>query len=214
MSDDGVRGTRPGRNPDKPRRAMRTVSDQVKRLAKQEADREIRLREGTADVYDKLSTRPDGSWSGLRNDIRREGDDFRAEARRDIARQLSEADRVNAFVALIESGLKGQDRMSHRTAAHIMHDFLKQPDTAQPFEDALLKRVGVGSVEELLAIVKKARATAEMDHHQRAQACERFLVRYYGVEGRTRQRTGLMFMGGELPFTSEDSSAVVEPDGG
>lgn len=204
------RGTRGGRSGP---RVMRTVAKEVRRLASVEAEREVRLREGTADLHDRLATRHDKTdWYGLRHEIHEEADTLLSGARLEVVRAISEKERVEKFVAVIDQGLKpGARPIAQRTATNVYQKWLSAPDSSKPAEDALLERLGVRDVAELAAIVNRARTTTSMDDHQRAEACERFLVRYYNTQGRARQRLGIRSLGGELPPSPEESQATVEP---
>ena len=205
----GIRGTRGSRGGK--RRPMRTVAREVQRLAEIEVERQHRITAGKPTPEDLQILYP-GTWMGVRAVARREADFFRENAKTEVLKQLAEPERLQRFIRLLDEGLEPDaNPLAKKTTAQIITMLLKEGETSKATEDSIFERLGVPDFESLWAIVEKARRTKDMDDDERAAHCEQFLERYYGTRGRARQRAGIQRLGGELPVSSSESYAKVEP---
>lgn len=138
--------------------------------------------------------------------------DLSASMALDLTRELGRRDRLDKLLALVDRGLDGSKLLS-RTVLNIYAKYTDLAAMAESQESEWFKQLGVSGMADLVLLVARARQTEGLTEEQRADYCERYLERFYAQAGRARLRSGVERLGGEVPYTSDESSALVVEGG-
>lgn len=152
------------------------------------------------------------SAMGKRSQMMAAARDLSASMTLELTKELGRADRLEKLMALVDRGLAGEKGYA-RTVLRIYSQYADVRALAESQESEWFKQLGVSGMADLVLLVARARQTEGLTEEQRADYCERYLERFYAQAGRARMRAGVERLGGEVPYTSDESSALVV-DGG
>lgn len=165
----------------------------------------------------KVATSPDDplykdSSMGKRSQMKAMARELAATMNLELTKKLGEPERLEKLMLLVDKGLNGDNLLS-RTVMGIYAQYVDVKALAESQESEWFRQLGVSGMADLVLLVARARQTEGLTEEQRADYCERYLERFYAQAGRARLRSGVERLGGEVPYTSDESSALVVEGG-